>query len=399
MKRTFLIPLLLIILFAISSLAFFSKDRGEVGIYNNKFIWTGTGQAFVPNYIMLDVLSGNLNEITEENLNEFIDEFIHGHGFTGVHVGVAGQWFHIGDFKIARNDTVADMKTFEKLALIIDKVYQAGGCTHIWLWGDDQRDQTPKSTKDGIMGRQDRLVLDLIAQKLGPLKGWTMGYGFDLWEWTSEQQLKEWHDYMWSKRGWNHLLGARSSKNQLDQIYEGLDYSGYEYHKPWYDALVKMKNERPDKPTFSEDRYRIRHPSKYPKKDYNEEETRRGLWHHTMAGGIAAIWGNLDDDGIYPNKEALKTFSIFWNDRRRFKKDMVIDNSLTNGYCLRASDKYHVFYKEDTKELAYGFMGDAKKVIAVDTKKKYEEIELGTKKAGRYVFNAPYTSDWAIAVE
>src|SRR3989337_3033358 len=100
MKRTFLISFLPITLLVTGFLIFYSKDRGEVGTYHNKFIWTGTRQAFVPNYIMIDVLSGNLSEINEENLDAFIDEFIHGHGFTGVHVGVAGQWFHIGNFKI-----------------------------------------------------------------------------------------------------------------------------------------------------------------------------------------------------------------------------------------------------------------------------------------------------------
>ena len=134
-------------------------------------------------------------------------------------------------------------------------------------------------------------------------------------------------------------------------------------------------------------------------KDYNEEETRRGLWHHTMAGGIGAIWGNLDSTGIYANKDELKCFSVFWNDHKRFRKDMVIDNSLTNGYCLKEGDKYYVFYKEDTNELTYSFSGKSKKVVAVDTKKEYHEIDLGVKKAGSYTFPAPYLSDWAIAVE
>ncbi|TDI85379.1 MAG: hypothetical protein E2O79_01785 [Caldithrix sp.] len=375
------------------------NERSEVGIYKNKFIWTGTGQAFVPNYIMIGMLASNLDEITEENLEKFIDEFMHGHGFTGVHVPVSGQWFHIGEKRVTKNDAEPDIRTYDKLAMIIQKVYEAGGCTHVWLWGDNERGQTAKSTLDGIMGRQEKRVLDMIAQKLGPLKGWTMGYGFDLWEWVNAQQLKEWHDYMRSKPGWNHLLGARSSKNQLNQMYEGLDYSSYEYHKPWYSELVKMINQRASKPSFSEDRYRIRRKSRYPYKDYNEDETRRGLWHHTMAGGIAAIWGNLDDNGIYSNKDALKSFSSFWNDKKRFKKDMIIDNKLTDGYCLRASDQHYVFYKEDCDKLKYSFGGTPKNVIALDTRKKYKEIELGMKETGNYVFNAPYISDWAIAVE
>jgi hypothetical protein len=401
-----------------------TSDRGEVGMYKKKFVWTGTGQAFVPNYIMIDALTRNIRPdeamafselnfpfqtgnysdlrfITEENLDEFIDEFMHGHGFNGIHVPVYGQWFHIGDNLVTVNDTVTDPETFEKLAMIINKVYEAGGSTYLWVWGDHDRRWTPKSTKGGIMGEQEKRVMDMIAEKLGPLNGWMMGYGFDLWEWVSGEELKKWHDYMWSKPGWNKLLGARADKNKLNQIYEGLDFSDYEWHKPWYDELVTMINARPNKPSLSGDRYRIRNnpPSRWPEKDYNEEETRKGLWHHTMAGGVGAIWGNMDGTGVYSNKDQLKCFSIFWNDKDRFKKDMEPDNSRTDGYSLREGDKYYVFYKEDTDELKYGFDGRTKKVVAVDTKKPYQEIDLGRMKPGDHIYKAPYVSDWAIAVE
>lgn len=379
-----------------------AQNRGEVGIYKNKFIWTGTGKAFVPNYIMLDMLAADLNGINEKNLDNFIEEYLLGHGFNGLHIAVGGQWFHTGNFTVSENDTVPDLRTYEKLAMIINRVYKAGGTTHLWLWGDDQRSQTAKSTRDGIMGKQEQLVLDKIAEKLGPLKGWTMGYGFDLWEWVNESQLNQWHAYLWSKPGWNHLLGARgarSGRKELNQLSESLDYSGYEYHKPGYEELVAMINKRPYKPSFSEDRYRVRKPSPYPEKDYTDEETLRGLWLHTMAGGIAAIWGKLDGNRIYSNKTALKCFSVFWNDKARFSKDMVIDNSLTNGYCLRDSELAYVFYKENTDLLRYQFDGKPKKVVVVDTKKEYKELKLGLKKAGEYVYKAPYPSDWAIAVE
>ena len=402
-----------------------SIERGEVGIYKDKFIWTGTGEAFVPNFIMMEALTRNLRPaeseafkelnfpfktgnytdlrfVTEKNLNEFIDEFIYGHGFNGVHVPVFGQWFHIGDNDVTINDSVPDPETFEKLALIIRKVYEAGGSTYIWIWGDHQRKWTSKSTKDGIMGREEKLVMDMIAEKLGPLNGWFMGYGFDLHEWVTGAEIQEWHSYMWSKPGWNKLLGARDGHvNKLTQFYEGLDFSSYEFHKPWYDELIKMINKRPSKPSFSGDRYRIRRspPSRWPDKDYSEEETRRGLWHHTMAGGVGAIWGNLDGNGIYANKDELKCFSVFWNDNKRFRKNMVTDNSQTDGYCLRESDQYYVFYKEDTNVVKYTFSGKRKNVIAVDTRKAYQEISLGKKSSGEYVFRAPYPSDWALAVE
>jgi hypothetical protein len=285
-----------------------------------------------------------------------------------------------------------------------------GGDLYLWVWGDHQREWTSKSTKDGIMGRQEQRVMDTIAEKLGPLKGWYMGYGFDLFEWVTKEDLKKWHDYMWSKEGWNHLLGARSPAYESPgQIYEGMDFYDYECHKPWYRKknltgtinLLDMIKARPVKPSFSGDRYRIRRdpPSRWPEKDYNEEETRRGMWHHTMAGGVGAIWGYLDDKGIYPNKDQIKCFFVFWNDHNRFRKDMIRDNGSTNGFCLREKDERYVFYKEDTQILTYRFAGKKKKVIAVDTKKPYKEIDLGKKNAGDYTFNAPYVSDWVLGVE
>jgi hypothetical protein len=159
-----------------------------------------------------------------------------------------------------------------------------------------------------------------------------------------------------------------------------------------------MINKRPSKPSFSEDRYRIRTPSKYPKKDYNEEETLKGLWYHTMASGIGAIWGNLDGTGDYKNKDVLKCFSIFWNDKNRFKKDMIVDSTLSRAYCL-TDYSYYVFYQEETDNIVFSFKGKNKKVIAVDTKKKYQELDLGKLQGGQHEFRAPYQSDWAIWIE
>lgn len=305
-----------------------SGDRGEVGTFKNKFLWTCINQAFVPNFIMLDALTGNLiprepgqfqeydyRFINEENIDGFMDEFMHGNGFNGIHLPVFGQWFHIEDNVETEKDSIHDLRTFDKLAMIIEKVYRAGGSTYLWVCGEHQRRWTSKSTKDGIMGKQEQAVMDMIAEKLGLLKGWFMGYRFDLWEWVTE------------------------------------------------------------------------------------EMTRQSLWLHTMAVGIGAIWGNLDSTCVYSNKDELKCFSVFWNDNNRFRKDMEIKNDITNGYCLRDSDNLYVFYNEDTNIIVYRFSGKAKKVIAVDTKSRYQEIHLGTKKTRYHVFNAPYVSDWTIAVE
>ena len=374
--------------------------RGEVGTHGDKFIWTESGQAFVPNFLMLDMLDSDLSKIDEHNLDQFIEEFMVGHGFNGLHVPVYGQWFHMGNNKVTLTDSIPDQRTFDKLSMIIRKVYQAGGSTHIWMWGDDQRSQTANSTRGGIMGKQERTILNKIHEELNQEQGWTMGYGFDLFEWVTEKELDAWHSYLWSKPGWKHLLGARARKNKIDQISENMDYSSYEYHKPWYAELVEMREARPGKPSFSEDRYRKRTPTKYPKKDYNFDEMRRGLWHHTMAGGIAAIWGNLDGDGVFPNKEAIKCFFVFWNDHGRFRKNMLMTPQLSDGMTLTQGHLIQVVYKENTDEINYKVAQPGDRTAkAVDTRKAYLELKLPALKKGENKFQAPYVSDWAVVVE
>ena len=235
-----------------------------------------------------------------------------------------------------------------------------------------------------------------------------MGYGFDLHEWVSGSQLQVWHNYMTQHLGWPHLLGGRASKNQLNQLYEGFDYSGYEQHKPDYDKYVETIEKRPQKPSFSEDRFRIRDEGRG--KDYTFEEVRRGLWHSAMAGGVANIWGNLlgsgagANDGVatsapFPNPEWIKTNARFFEDR--LEVGIIRCNHLTNGVCLKSSNgQSYLFYKENTSSISLNLSGlsAGKPAIAVDTRKAYQEINLGLLNPSNQTWNAPRNSDWAIAV-
>ena len=158
---------------------------------------------------------------------------------------------------------------------------------------------------------------------------------------------------------------------------------------------------------MSEDRFRIRSPGR--SKDYSEEDTRRGLWHSAMAGGVANIWGNLvpmggssfEGSGPYPNKEQIKTYSVFFNDKGRFAKDMVRENAITDGYALkRPTDQHYIFYKEDTSSIQTDLSGmnGAQPAVAVDTKNVYAEVNLGILSPTQQSINFPNQSDWAVAV-
>jgi len=375
---------------------------GFITNYGSKWGRLGVDKAFVPQYVMycdLPDFSGNPERIDADIRSFFVE-----HGFNGFHIGVLCRWF---DFDKLRSDEISsdspnpDPRTFEALELLLRKVHAAGGVVHIWVWGDEQRRMTPK--KWGINGPVDRRLQRYICARLGPLPGWTMGYGFDLQEWVTEDDLKSWHQYMHSHLGWSHFLGGRAP--EMTCIYDGLDYSSYQQHRPDYEMYVKAINQYPDKPTFLEDRFRVRE-NVYPDKDYDFDMTRRGLWHSTMAGGAANIWGNLLNprpDGMshpYPNKEQILTWSRFWKDR--FRKELVRDNSLTDGVCLKVPGRLLIFYKEDTSliKMDLSELDGAIKSIAVDTCRQYQEIELnGLKPEEDQIFEAPVRSDWTVAVQ
>ncbi|MBS3777388.1 MAG: hypothetical protein KGY70_19495, partial [Bacteroidales bacterium] len=71
------------------------------------------------------------------------------------------------------------------------------------------------------------------------------------------------------------------------------DYIGYTSYRPLYPRYKEVIHHHPDKPSFEEDRFRLRHSEQWSYKDYSPELTRRGLWHSAMSGGVANIWGNL----------------------------------------------------------------------------------------------------------
>lgn len=375
---------------------------GFITHYGSKWGRLGTDEAFVPQYVMY--ADPDTFYRKPEIIDADIREFIVGHGFNGFHIGVLCRWFDLDKTsadQITDPDPNPDPRTFEAIELLLKKVHAAGGVVHIWAWGDEQRRMTPH--KWGLNGPVDHRLQRYICARLGPLPGWTMGYGFDLQEWASEKDLQQWHAYMHEHLGWFHFLGGRSP--ELTQIDPHLDYASYQQHRPDYDTYVRAIAQYPDKPTFFEDRFRVRE-NVYPDKDYDFDMTRRGLWQSTMAGGAANIWGNLIDprpDGVshpYPNKNQIHTWSVFW--KHRFKKQMIPDNSITDGVCLKDPSGLLVFYKEDTDTLMMDLaeLKGPLHVIAVDTKAPYKEIELTDIKAqSNRHFNAPNRSDWAVAVE
>ena len=400
--------------------------------------WTRSrnGRPFVPQLVMYKSPRYliDINQIRAD-----IESLVKMQGFNGFHVPGACHWFDIDvntcdDIK-ERNP---DPATFEALESLITEAYHAGTTVHLWLYGDSERNWNP--SKWGLNGVEDRRLQRYIAARLGPLPGWTMGYGFDLDEWAARDDLKKWHAFMHSKFGWPHLLGGRSKgpNRGIDhdgmQIYEGLDYASYEHHQPSYEVYRAASAANPTKPVFSEDRFRIRERNARSK-DFTLDMTRRALWNSTMAGGVANIFGNLsgpdwksvlahgvakaagdrvghyvfgnlvgDKDNqakgskLYPMELYGRTYQQFFAGRLMLQPDL---SSLASGQVAMLSQGIYLTYAEETEQLD---LAEVRKVleratiIAVDAKKEYAELKVQSAALNSWVWQAPYRSDWAISV-
>lgn len=433
------------------------RTHGFITGFGNKWGWQGTDEAFVPQYVMGKDLEAfydaGRRRVDEAKIAREITEFINGHGFTGFHLQVRGRWFDLGGDP--RGTLNPDPRTYEVLETIIRMVHEKGGACHLWMWGKDQRGggDGPRGTVGKPMNRADRRNLRYLAARLGPIPGWSIGYGYDTENlWASPEELETWKEFIQRHSGWDHFLGARvgfDEKGLYGEFGQGIpkpplnekfnapvgdpytawlggDYIGYTSYRPLYDRYVEVLEHRPRKPSFEEDRFRIRDAPQWTHKDYDPELTRKGLWHSAMAGGVANIWGHLlpdsDEGGSQPYdrgdvniKSQIKTYATFFRDKGRFRRDLIRDNKLADprpgiteqpkpadiSACLRNPNRTHyVFYKENASRVGMDLsaMQGPQPAVAVDAKSAYRETGLGTLTPGRHRWQAPYQSDWAIAV-
>ncbi len=406
---------------------------GLVTGVGNNWAWQAGPDILKPFVPQLVMYNGNPSAFhpdkAPDKIKKDVDEFMNVHGFNGFHVpSLAGRWF---DFD-ASSDAIAvsmhnpDPRTFEALEALITQTHAAGGMVHIWVWGDG--DQTPLNLPGGANGEVDQRLQQYIAARLGPLPGWTMGYGYDLWEWTDGETLEGWHENIKKLTGWQRMLSARWQKNKLTQATEALDIAGYEQHRPDYDTYTKTIDAR-DKPALSEDRFRIRDSKTHEAKDYTEVDVRKGMWISTMAGGVGNIWGNVlnvaQENGSLPfeHPEWSRTWADFFEKPGRFTFDMERRPDMVTG-----NDVYALFdaiagtlivYAENTDSIQLKLfklliegepnedigggtgqnLGSMQmRVIAVDTTEAYREIDLGIIDItdDTLKVDLPGTSDWAL---
>ncbi|MFQ6097921.1 MAG: DUF5060 domain-containing protein, partial [Armatimonadota bacterium] len=303
-----------------------------------------------------------------------------------------------------------DLKTFGNLDDIVRYSHRRGGRVHFWCWGDAARKQTPLELPGGVNGPVDRRLQRYIAARLGPLPGWSMGYGYDLHEWVTAEQVSEWARFLHQHMGWPHLLSARG------QVLEGPNcvdsYDGFGRNVPLhtsqhgprdYEDIVENLQSDTTRPHL----YEERHTYLRDGFDLDMDGSRRLIWRLAMAGGMGGFFGYYSKwfnrwgpfKGKYPNPEQFRTHQAFW--KGRFLLDMKRRNDLTDGYCLASSDgNRYVFYREQTSSIRIDLTGASGPLpaVAVDTEDEYREISLGRLPPASRAWHAPHESDWAIAV-
>lgn len=328
-----------------------------------------------------------------------------------IFVHVNNNWFKFGvrGHNQHRSQN-PDPTCFRVLETIITTAHQRGGRVHLWAWGDESRRWTPKGVPGGIGGAADRRLQRYIAARLGPLPGWTMGYGFDLHEWTNHHEVNVWARYLHEHFGWQHLLCARGCRltgagniNAYDGCGRNVELRTSRGGPRDYREVAAHLGSRVATPHLYEERHTYRRAGFR----LDMDGTRRLLWWQAMAGGMGGFIG-FYPAGIrafgghpYPHSEQLRTHHSFWHTHRRFLLDMERANDLTDGYCLRSSSGRHfVFYKEDAKsiEMDLSDMKGPQQAIAIDTRETYKEIGLGRLTPKKQTWRAPHASDWAIAV-
>lgn len=326
-------------------------------------------------------------------------------GFETIFVTVNNSWFKYGTKKYTEHSsTQPDPVTFRVLETIITTVHAAGGRVHLWCWGDESRQWTPIGV-GGINGTADRRVQRYIAARLGPLPGWTMGYGFDLHEWTTPAQLDSWAQYLHDRFGWQHLVCTRgepltgpNNMNSYDGFGRGVTLATTSGGPQNYQEIVDDLNGDLTRPHFYEERH------SYLRSGFNldMDGTRRLLWWQAMAGGMGGFFGFYSSSPHpYPHPEQLRTHYEFWHVRNRFRLGMQRANVLTDGYALRENgNARYVFYRENASSIQADLSGMSgpQPAVAVDLKQAYAEIDLGVLSASSQTLTLPHSSDWAIAV-
>ncbi len=323
-------------------------------------------------------------------------------GFNVVFINPHVQWFGLGatrstDFRTS--DPNPDPRTFRVVESMIRTAREEGLHLHFWLWGDEDRHWT-QILLGGINGVPDKRLLRYMAARLGPMPGWSVGYGFDLFEWVQPGQVAAWADYFRAQKGWNSLLMAREEAGFSTPANMDVYSTDRRFTANWYSTGLIDLHHPGNRPVLYSRRWL------FQRDGYDMDATRRSLWQFTMAAGsgVAGWYGPpWSSAGSYPHPEQLATYGRFWHNR--LELGMLRDNPRNQSggvsFALRNADNtLFFFYTENRSSMTidlYGASGPMR-AVAINTKDAYAEIDLGELGGGTHTFDLGTLSDWAITV-
>lgn len=341
----------------------------------------------------------------ESEIAEILDE-TEAHGMDAVFIAMNNNWFAFGvDAWQDHDSEVPSLESFAVLETLILRASERGLSVHVWAWGDEERGWTPVGV-GGINGEADRRLQRYIAARLGPLPGWTMSYGFDLNEWVTPDEVRSWWSYMHAHLGWPRLLMARESQADVRDPF-------FEFDLGATPLDVVSSDERPEEDFFASARTLLEReagPVLFERRFLHTRDgvwdlttTRRAMWQFTLAGAAGAVWGVLWNDGEpYPDTAPLYTHGRFWRDRLALDLDQASElpgDAVVIEHTDAAATRM-VVYAQDTDRvpLDVSAMRGSRRAVAIDTARAYEEIELGELAPEVEIWEAPYASDWVVAV-
>lgn len=383
--------------------------RGFLTHVGNKFAIQGNDADDLRAYLYAVYMN---QHIVHTNFEAFADPVVldamlrdtRDNGFDVVFTSLNHNWFKLGTLRHDKHDRVnPDLATFNILDRIVTEAHRRGMRWHLWAWGDEARRWTPHGLPGGLNGEVDRRLQRYIAARLGPLPGWSMGYGFDLVEWTSKDGRDGWAEYLHAKMGWDHLLCTRGfhlagQRNNMTAYsgFGGNDLTTTRCGPADYAEVCRHIDADPLRPSFYEERH------SYLRSGFrlDMKGTRRLRWWQAMAGGLGGFYGfYAKSEHPYPNPASLRTAHNFW--KNRFRLDMIRANHLSDALVLLSKESRScVLYKEKTESIRVDLSGmtEARRAVAVDTTRDYVEIDLGMLSPGERTLRLPHLSDWAVAI-
>ena len=340
-----------------------------------------------------------------ERIEVMLDE-VAGHGMQALFLMVAHNSTNFPsayDSGYVAGRETPDATTFAILEEVLRRAHARGLFVHFWLWADTEAGASSETLPGGVNGWLDQRLNRYFVARLGAFPNWSMSLGYDLNEWVTPAEARTWAADL---RSWSTLPRVLMARESQD---------GATHRDPFSLGTDKLDayslDQRPTEGFFEDARARFEAvagalPVMYERRFLHTRDgvwdmrtTRRAMWQFSLAGGAGGVYGTLWGPGPdYPSPEQLVTLARFWE--QRFAFPLQPQRSPVDGLVMADGVARHVVYVEDADRVTIALPDGVRdaRVIAVNTRAAYAELDLGTLDAGTHTLTLPTRSDWALAI-